>query len=131
MNSDLINDRSIAFATRVEKEFDTLKMRVKRIVQLALGRVPVPQEWNHLEKYVEKMIKYHESHDPKKNTYPTSITRSLVEEATGMPFEYEEILPVFKDYKSDTKADQVNPQTRALADLCLVLFNSNEFIYVY
>ena len=131
MNSDLINDRSIAFATRVEKEFDTLKMRVKRIVQLALGRVPVPQEWNHLEKYVEKMIKYHESHDPKKNTYPTSIRRSLVEEATGMPFEYEEILPVFKDYKSDTKADQVNPQTRALADLCLVLFNSNEFIYVY
>ena len=80
---------------------------------------------------LREMIEYHESHDPKKSTYPTSIRRSLVEEATGMPFEYEEILPVFKDYKSDIKADQVNPQTRSLADLCLVLFNSNEFIYVY
>ena len=131
MNSDLINDRSIAFATRVEKEFNTPKMQVKRVIQLAFGRTPDPQELSRLEKYVGKMLKYHQSHPPKKMTYPTTITRSLVEEATGMPFEYEEILPVFKDYKSDTKADQVNPQTRALADLCLVLFNSNEFIYVY
>jgi acetyl-CoA acetyltransferase len=29
------------------------------------------------------------------------------------------------------KPDDVDAETRALADLCLLLFNSNEFAYVY
>ena len=62
---------------------------------------------------------------------PTSITRSLVEELTGQPFEYEEILPVFENYVPDKKPADVNANTRAFADLCLLLFNSNEFMYVY
>jgi len=39
-------------------------------------------------------------------------------------------LPVFEDYQADVKPHDVGPLTRALADLCLLLFNSNEFIYV-
>ncbi len=131
LNSDLMNDRAIALARRAEKEFDDLHMQVKRVVQLAFGRVPEKQEWNRLEKYVEKMKKHHLEHEPEKSKYPTSITRSLVEEATGLPFEYEEILPAFEDYHADKKAHEIAPQTRALADLCLILFNANEFMYVY
>jgi len=131
LNSDLMNDRAIALSRRAEKEFDTLHLQVKRAVQLAFGRVPDKQEWNRLEQYVEKMKKHHIEHEPDKPEYPTSITRSLVEEATGQPFEYEEILPVFENYHADKKAHSVGPQTRALADLCLALFNSNEFMYVY
>jgi hypothetical protein len=77
------------------------------------------------------MTSYHQSHKPESKVYPTTITRSLVEENTGESFEYEEILPTFKNYKADKKAHEVNHSTRALADLCLVLFNSNEFMYVY
>lgn len=69
--------------------------------------------------------------DPEPVVYPTQITRSLVEEFSGRPFEYEEILPVFENYNPDTKASDVDAETRALADLCLMLFNSNEFVYVY
>ena len=53
------------------------------------------------------------------------------EEFSGKPFEYKEILPVFENYLSDKKASDVSAETRALADLCLMLFNSNEFMYVY
>ena len=63
--------------------------------------------------------------------YPTAIKRSLVEELTGQPFEYKEILPVFENYVHDKKTADVSANTRALADLCLLLFNSNEFVYVY
>ena len=63
--------------------------------------------------------------------YPTRITRSLVEEFSGKDFEYDEILPVFENYVPDKKPADVSAETRALADLCLLLFNSNEFIYVY
>ena len=131
LNSDLMNDRAIALALRAEKEFEDLHMQVKRVVQLAFGRVPEKKEWDRLEKYVRKMRGYHLENKPQKPTYPTSITRSLVEEATGLPFEYEEILPAFEDYHADKKAHEVSPQTRALADLCLILFNANEFMYVY
>jgi hypothetical protein len=131
LNSELMNDRAIALALRSEKEFEDLRMQVKRVVQLAFGRVPEKKEWDRLEKYVQKMKGYHLEHKPEKPAYPTSITRSLVEEATGLPFEYEEILPAFENYNADKKAHEVSPRTRALADLCLVLFNANEFMYVY
>ena len=77
------------------------------------------------------MQTYHKEHTPEPVTYPTSITRSLIEELSGKPFEYEEILPVFENYVPDKKPADVKPNTRALADLCLLLFNSNEFLYVY
>ena len=73
----------------------------------------------------------HAAHEPAPVKYPTAITRSLVEELTGQPFEYEEILPVFENYVRDKKPADVSANTRALADLCLLLFNSNEFFYVY
>ena len=131
LNSEVMSDRSIAMALRVEKEFDTLHLQVKRAVQLAFGRVPDKEEWERLKQYVIRMQQYHAAHHPEKVVYPKSITRSLVEELTGQPFEYKEILPVFENYVPDKKPADVNAGTRALADLCLLLFNSNEFIYVY
>jgi hypothetical protein len=38
---------------------------------------------------------------------------------------------VYEDFVPDAKPWDVGPGTRALADLCLVLFNANEFAYVY
>lgn len=131
MNSSLMNDRSIALALRIEEEFKDLHLQIKRAVQLAYGRVPNPVEWERLKEYVKKMTAYHKSSSPEAIEYPTTLTRSLVEENTGETFEYEEILPVFKDYQQDRKAHEISPSTRALSDLCLVLFNSNEFMYVY
>ena len=131
LNSDLMNDRATALAIRINKETKNLHTQVKRAVQLVFGRVPSSQEWDRLEKYVMRMTSYHLSHEAKPTVYPTSITRSLVEENTGESFEYEEILPGFKNYQADKKANEVDASTRALADLCRVLFNSNEFMYVY
>ena len=131
LNSSLMNDRAIAMALRIEKEFSDIHLQVKRAVQLAYGRIPNPEEWERLKKYLIKMETYHHSSKPEPCKYPTSITRSLVEENTGDTFEYEEILPVFEDYQRDKKAHELAPETRALSDLCLVLFNSNEYIYVY
>jgi hypothetical protein len=131
MNSDTMSDRSIALALRIEKEMETVPLQVKRAVQLTFGRVPEKKEQERLEKYVMKMRKYHKNHQPDKITYPTKITRSLVEELSGKPFKYEEILPNFERYTSDKKPSDVSADTRTLADLCLLLFNTNEFIYIY
>ena len=131
MNSDVVTDRSIALALRVENESKRLKTQITKAFEFALGRKPNRKEMNRRLDYGEDMRVYHEQFEPEPVEYPTQITRSLVEEFSGKPFEYNEILPAFEDYTPDKKATDVGPETRALADLCLVLFNSHEFVYVY
>lgn len=93
-------------------------------------REPTSQELERLSRYATEMTAYHENVEAEPVDYPTSITRSLVEELTGETFEYREILPTFENYQADAKPNTVAPATRALADMCLLLFNTNEFIYV-
>ena len=130
MNSDFAIDRSIAFAQRLEREAGTLERRIDRAYTLAYGRLPSAERRERLATFVKEMEAHHRAHEPVPQHYPTTVTRSLVEEFTGKPFEYEEILNRFEDYAPDVKAWQVEPETRALADLCLLLYNSNELLYV-
>ena len=102
-----------------------------RAFQRALGRAPDEAEIERLTAYLADMADYHQGVKPERPEYPTEITRSLVEEFSGDTFEYQEILPAFEDYQPDLKPADVDAETRALADLCLLLFNSNEFVYVY
>ncbi|MFT5126688.1 MAG: hypothetical protein ACI8W8_000283 [Rhodothermales bacterium] len=131
LNSDLVTDRSIAFALRLERETDTLGKQIDRAFQLALGRDAKAAEKQRMQAYVTEMRNYHRDKTPKKREYPSEVTRSLVEEFSGKPFVYQEILPTFEDYIADTQAADVSTETRALADFCLLLLNSNEFVYVY
>jgi hypothetical protein len=131
MNSDLITDRSIALALRLEKEMETLPEQIQRAFQLVFNRNASKEEEAKLDPYVRKMHTYHKEHTPKPRKYPTEITRSLVEEFSGQAFDYQEILPVFNNYERDAQASDVSPKIRALADLCLILFNSHEFVHSY
>ncbi len=128
LNSDMMTDRSIAFALRVGGEAATPEAQVRRAFQIALSRDPSAQESDRLTKYLADMRRYHPGAKAEAVTYPTKVTRSLVEEFSGKTFEYEEILPVFGHYTPDKKAADVSPDTRALADVCLLLLNSHEFI---
>ena len=130
LNSDQMTDRSIAFAARLQQEHEDQDAQIQRAFEMVFGRDATSREVDRLSKYLKEMVAYHEGTPAKPVTYPTEITRSLVEEFSGKVFEYQEILPVFANYVPDRKSVDVSPQTRALADVCLLLFNSNEFMYV-
>ena len=133
LNSDLAEDRAIALARRLldERPGGDVSQHVSRAIELVLSREATDREVDSLVGYVADMRAYHQRAEPEPVHYPTQITRSLVEELSGEPFEYEEILPVFEAYEPDAKPADVDAITRALADACLVLFNTNEFMYVY
>jgi len=131
MNSDVVTDRSIAFALSLQEAGGDVRAKMDRAFQLTLARAATDKELDYFENFVAEMVEHHLGHQPKPVSYPTHLTRSLVEEFSGKEFNYDEYLPVFEDYVPDVKADQVSPEVRALADACLVLFNSNEFVYVY
>lgn len=132
MNSDVMTDRSIAMALRVQKErAGNTKQQIRRVVQLAYSRLPTEDETGRLHTYLKEMQDYHREKKPEAVKYPTQVVRSLVEEFTGKPFEFIEKLNVYEDYVPDAKPWTVDAETRAMADVCLLLFNSNEFLHVY
>ena len=131
LNSEYATSRSLSFAMRLEREAEDLPNRIERAFRLAYGRAPEPAMVGRLSDFVRSMARRRRDRAAERPSYPTRITRSLVEEFTGEPFEYEEWLPVYEDYVPDPQAWELQPETLALADLCLLLFNSNEFAYVY
>ena len=131
MNSEYLINRSIAFALRLEREAPDTPARVERAFQLAFGRSPDPEIRTGLGRYIAAMESEHAARTPGAASYPTRIKRSLVEEFTGAPFDYEEWLPVYERYTPDKRPSDVGARTRAIADFCLLVFNSNEFAYVY
>ena len=141
LNSDVMTDRSIAFALRLigdrDRQPDAAPSAqndadlIQQAVQVAFSRPATAAEQAALADYLAEMRTYHQSHEPQAVEYPTQVTRSLVEEFTGEPFEFIEKLNVYEDYVADAKPWTVDADTRALADVCLLLLNSNEFLYVY
>jgi Protein of unknown function (DUF1553) len=130
LNSDSITDRSIAIAISIRKHGVTPVEQIQRAFALILNRPAEKAEVERLEGYLSDMQKYHEQTPAKPVAYPTEVTRSLVEEFSGLTFEYKEILPVFHNYTPDKKAFDVDAGTRSLADVCLLLLNSHEFAYL-
>ncbi|MFK7820012.1 MAG: PSD1 and planctomycete cytochrome C domain-containing protein [Planctomycetaceae bacterium] len=132
MNSDTVTDRSINFALRlIEENKGDHAAQIKRAINLVFGRNPTDTEAKSLADYYTEMRGYHTENKPRKIEYPKYVTRSLVEEFTGEPFTFQEWLNVYEDYKPGAKPGTVDAETRALADVCLLLLNSNEFVYVY
>lgn len=132
LNSPQIRDRAIAFAVRLQEESPSdLDLQLKKAGQMAWNRELTAQELTKAKAYVLEMQGYHQETPAQPFTYPTKIRRKMFEEMTGEPFEYDEELDIFQNYQADLKDVDVAPETRALADLAMVLFNTNEFLYVY
>jgi hypothetical protein len=130
-NSDETADRALAFANAVMNSTDSDDTAVDRIYQLAFSRPPTDQEQKESIAHWRRMTEIQEniSHEPRE--YPTEVVRRAVDENTGEPFEFQEQLFVYKDYVPDLQPHEVDARTRGLADVCLAILNSSEFVYVY
>lgn len=76
------------------------------------------------------MTQFHERNPAPERQKREPLVRSITSELTGENFRFEEELPPW-EYEDNLHASDASPATRAWADLALVLFNSNEFAYVY
>ena len=130
-NSQIAYDRALAFALRVDAETNSTRDAIDLAFKLALLRQPSSDELNQCLSHLSAMKQRHETTNIPKPDYPIEVVREAVEENTGEKFRFRERLEVFKDFIADPKPSDMPPQTRALAELCLVLFNSNEFAYIY
>ncbi|MCP4850001.1 MAG: DUF1553 domain-containing protein, partial [Verrucomicrobiaceae bacterium] len=134
LNSPIIRSRALAFAARLQKESPgNINEQVRRAFRLTYHRMPHDSEMKMSLEYLANSKKEHEANQQARVELPKYVVRQMVEEMTGQAFWWVEDLDIYAgpDYVPDLKPWDVGSDTRALGDLCLVLFNSNEFIYIY
>ncbi|MDZ4849927.1 MAG: PSD1 and planctomycete cytochrome C domain-containing protein [Pirellulaceae bacterium] len=130
-NSQATHSRALALANRAASETTSDDSAITRCFQLVYLRKPASDElqsclthWHDIESMLGSV-------EPLKQHPPLEIRRDAVEENTGENFSFRETLFANQVFVSDLQPSDVSVHIRALADICLALLNSNEFVYVY
>ena len=131
MNSELSHEMALTMALRLENESESLEDGIQRAFQLAYGRNPTAKETEIVKEHQQAQQSHHENHPvDSSREEPEPVITELTSELTGVRFRI--LQPqVTLDYEHNPYPGEAGASTRALADLALVLFNSNEFAYVY
>jgi hypothetical protein len=129
-NSQCSHDAALAMADRLGKMSKSPARQIDAAFRLAYGRKPGKRERELCLKHLEQLTAHHLKTKPEKFEFPARLVQSMIEELTGDPFEFEEDWDM-SNYEYNLQPTAVSAETRALADLCLVILNSNEFVYVY
>lgn len=128
-NGQSIHARALALANRILKENPA--DAITRLFSLTYGRAPSAEEKAACQSHWQAMEKKQTGLTFSKSSPPLSVKRDAVEENTGEKFSFHEQLPGYADFIPDLQPADVDARTRALADVCLVLLNSNECAYLY
>ena len=130
-NSEATMDRAVALAARVSAETKDATATITRVFELVYGRSPTKAEVAACRQHWDAMTARHRTLALAPNPPPREVVREAVEENTGEKFKFVEPLEAAADFVPDKKLTDLPVDTRGLAEVCLVLLNSNEFAYVY
>ncbi|MFK7765920.1 MAG: PSD1 and planctomycete cytochrome C domain-containing protein [Mariniblastus sp.] len=130
LNAEAIQSRALAFAARLQRKCLTEPKIIQLAFKITLGRTPTPDETEACLDHWKAVAKDEKSKTYTAKNFQTKIKRTVMAEKTGEPYDFIEFMPAFENYVSDWQPSEVDADTRALAQICLVLFNSNEFAYV-
>jgi mono/diheme cytochrome c family protein len=130
-NGQSTQSRSLALAHRAVKETRTDKEAIARIFALTFSRPPNAGETQSCLAHWRDIEALLGNEKPPTQKPPLEVRRDAVEENTGEKFSFNEKLHAYAEFVPDLQPADVDARTRALADVCLALLNSNEFAYVY
>ena len=101
---------------------------ITRCFELALGRRPAKNETDEFLAHWKKLVSVLPEKARPSQPVLLKVKREAVEENTGERFSFEEHLFSNEAFKPDLQPGDVDRKVRALADICLVILNSNEFV---
>ena len=130
-NGQSTRSRALALANRAIKETKNDDEAITRLFALAFSRSPNAAERANCLEHWRAMMTMVGDAKPARIKQPIEVRREAVEENTGEKFSFSEKLYANAEFVPDLQPTDVPPRTRALAEVCLVLLNSNEFSYVY
>jgi hypothetical protein len=121
--------RALAFARRLTRETAGREAAVRSAFLLAYGRPPTPGETRACLRHWDAMTERHRALRLAAPARPRQVVREAVEENTGERFIFTEVLDA-ADFVPDPHPADSTPELRGLMEVCLVLFNANEFVSV-
>lgn len=133
-NGKASQTRALALAARVLKDTASRTSDVEviqRCFALVFGRGARADEVTVCLAHWRQMEAVQATITPAPSRPPLEVRRDAVEENTGEKFFFRETLYANADYVPDLQESDCDARTRALADVCLALLNTNEFVYVY
>ena len=89
-NSKFANDTALAFAARLGKQGAAEAAQIDRAYQLAMSRLPTPEERTLLLKHYARMVEQERKIKPAATGPHLAKVRSLVHELTGQKFDLAE-----------------------------------------
>lgn len=130
LNSAEVQDRALAMAARLIKEGGSDKAVLERAYVRTLGRPPRSEELHACLAHWSAATKEESGRSYEAPSYSTEARRTVMAEKTGEPYDFIEIMPAYEKYVPDLQPADVDAKTRGLAQVCLVVFNLNEFAYL-
>ena len=130
-NGQSVHDRALALANRAIVEEQTDEKAIARCFELVYARHPRTEETQLCLAHWHAVQAMLNGSTPESTRKPLEVLRDAVEENTGEKFSFREKLHAYSEFIPDLQPSSVDLRTLALADVCLVLFNSNEFAYAY
>lgn len=131
-NSEQVFDRAVALAVRLTAASAEPAEQVRAAFRLLYGRDAQDGELERCLHHLDQRTAAHQQMTITPPVRPTRVVRTMIDEETGVEFYWVEDLTIYRDrFVPDRHVSEVPPTTRALADLCLVLINSNEFLFLY
>ncbi len=128
LNAEQSRDMAMIMAERLAAEPSSDS--VDRAFRLAYGRPPTADERRWTSEFLTRMAAHHADSPASPRKPPGDVVHHITSELTGERFEF--VQPAYSGpYEDNPHPSEASPETRALADLALALFNSNEFAYVY
>jgi hypothetical protein len=130
LNSEATQSRALAFAMRLLRETKSKDEAITRAFRLAFGRLPADAEKAACLEHWSAMTERHRTLKLARPEHPRQVIREAVEENTGEKIRIVEPLEVAADFVPDPHPADADAQTRGLMEVCIVLFNANEFLYL-
>ncbi|MCC6420191.1 MAG: DUF1553 domain-containing protein [Gemmataceae bacterium] len=129
-NGQFTHDMALAMARRLERLGGGRPGQIEQAFRLVYGHPPSARERELCLAHLEKMLAHHRRVQPVREELPRQIARERIAEFSGATVRIvEDWDPA--GYEPNLKPWDVPAETRALAEVCLVLLNSNEFLYVH
>jgi hypothetical protein len=128
-NSRFAHDTALAFAVRLYKTADGPAGWIDEAFHRALQRSPAGAERTRILAHWRRQLEHHRRAEPPPKPGRRPLVRGITSELTGAEVQIAEEAET-SGYESNIHASEVPPEVRALADVALVLFNTNEFVYV-
>lgn len=130
LNSQFVNDMALAMAARLGREATSVEGQIRKAFLLVFSREPSAQEMATSLKHYRRMVALHRQQPVAAREPEKPLVHKITSELTGQVFEFTQ--PRDKAvYEHNLHPSEASVETRAMADVTLVLMNSSEFVHVY